>query len=105
MIRDFMRQEPWSDVSWADPAKHRVRLKLATPMCIIDDPGLVQRCRPCETQRTLIGGSAHQTRNSSDLRELLVIASDLAGACRTPPVFRRPKQRRRGYYAGPPKTC
>ena len=50
-----------------------------------------------------MGGSAHQTRNGSDLRELLVIASDLTGAFRLPPAFRRPKLRRRGYYAGPPK--
>jgi hypothetical protein len=40
-----------------------------------------------------------------DLSELLVIASDLTSAFRLPPDFRRPKLRRRGYYAGPPKTC
>jgi hypothetical protein len=85
------------------PLRGSVSLKPATPMCLTDTPGLVQPCRPSLTQRTLIGESAHQTRNGSDLRELPVIASDLAGACRLPPAFRRPKQRRRGYYAGPPK--
>jgi len=54
---------------------------------------------------TLIGGSAHQTRNGSDLRELLVIASDLADVCLLPPAFRRPKQRRMGCYADPPKKA
>jgi len=35
----------------------------------------------------------------------LVIAIDLAGACRLPPAFRRPKRRRREYYADPPKKA
>ena len=67
--------------------------------------GRLQPCRSFVTRRTLIGGPAHQTRNGSDLSELLVIASDLTGAFRLLPDFRRPKLRRRGYYAGPPKTC
>jgi hypothetical protein len=65
----------------------------------------LQPCRSFVTRRTLIGGPAYQTRNGSDLSELLVIASDLTGACDLPPAFRRPKLWRRGYYAGPPKTC
>jgi len=80
-------------------------LELATLMCLTEAPGLLQPCRPCVTQRTLIGGPAHQTRNGSDLRELLVIASDLTGACRLSPAFIRPKQRGRGYYADPPKKA
>jgi hypothetical protein len=67
--------------------------------------GRLQPCRSFVTWRTLIGGPAYQTRNGSDLSELLVIASDLTGAFRLPPAFRRPKLWRRGYYAGPPKTC
>ncbi len=67
--------------------------------------GFVQHCRSFVSRRTLIGGPAHQTRNGSDLCELLVIASNLAGAFRLPSAFRRLKRRRRGYYQGPPKTC
>jgi hypothetical protein len=67
--------------------------------------GRVQPRRSFVSRRTLIGGPAHQTRNGSDLCELLVIASNLASAFRLPSAFRRPKLRRRGYYAGPPKTC
>ena len=51
----------------------------------------VQPLWPFVAFRTLIGGSAHQTRNDSDLSELLVIASDLTGASCLPPAFRRPK--------------
>jgi hypothetical protein len=32
--------------------------------------GRLQPCRPFVTQRTLIGGPAHQTRNGSDLCEI-----------------------------------
>jgi hypothetical protein len=65
----------------------------------------VQHYRSFVSRRTLIGGPAHQTRNDSDLCELLVIASNLAGAFRLPSAFRGLKLRRREYYAGPPKTC
>ena len=44
----------------------------------------MQSSRTFVARRTLVGGSAHQTRNGSDLHELLVIASDLTGACRVP---------------------
>ena len=53
----------------------------------------------------LIGGSAHQTWNGSDLRELIAIATDLTGAFRLPPAFIQPKRRRKGYRAGPPKKA
>ena len=46
----------------------------------------MQPCRPFVTGRTLIGGPAHQTRNGSDLCEILVIAIDLTGAFRLPPA-------------------
>ena len=62
--------------------------------------GRLQPCRFFVTRRTLIGGPAHQTRNGSDLCELLVIASDLTGACRLPPAFRRLKRRIRGVLCG-----
>jgi len=62
--------------------------------------GRAQHCRPFVTWRTLIGGPAYQTRNGSDLCELLVIASNLIGAFRLPPAFRRPKRRRRGVLCG-----
>ena len=62
--------------------------------------GRVQPCRSFVSRRTLIGGPAHQTRNDSDLCELLVIASNLAGAFRLPSAFRRLKRRRRGVLCG-----
>ena len=61
--------------------------------------------RPCVTVRTLIGGSAHQTRSDFGLWEELVIAGDLTGDYGLPPAFRRPKRRRSGFYEGPPKNC
>ena len=67
--------------------------------------GRVQSCRSFVTQRTLIGGPAYQTRNGSDLCELLVIASDLAGAFRCHPLLGGQNGGEGGYYAGPPKTC
>ena len=73
-----------------------VSLNSATPMCLTKAPRLAQPCRPCVTSRTLIGGSTHQTRNDSYLRELLAIASDLTGACRLPPAFIRPKNGEEG---------
>ena len=42
--------------------------------------GCLQPCRSLATQRTFIGGPAHQTRNDSNLCEPLVIASYLTGA-------------------------
>jgi len=51
---------------------------------------------PFVAAQTLIGGSAYQNRNASDLRELLVKSSVLTGACRLPSAFRRPRCRRRG---------
>jgi hypothetical protein len=50
-------------------------------------PGQDQPSWPFVSSRTLIGRSAHQTRNASDLRESLVTANDLTGACRLPPAF------------------
>jgi hypothetical protein len=66
--------------------------------------GRLQPCRSFVTQRTLLGGPACQARNGSDLCELLVIASNLTGAYDLPPALRRPKQRKMGYSASPPKT-
>jgi hypothetical protein len=42
-------------------------------------PRGAQPCRPCVTVRTLVGGSAHQTRSDFGLWEELVIAVDLTG--------------------------
>ena len=52
-------------------------------------PRGAQPCRPCVTVRTLIGGSAHQTRIDFGLWEELVIAGDLTGEYGLPPAFRR----------------
>jgi hypothetical protein len=82
-----------------------VSLESATLMCLTEDPWACAKPTTLCKQRTLIGGSARQTRNASALRELLVIASDLTGACRSPPAFRRPKQRKRGYCADPHKKA
>jgi len=60
----------------------------------------VQPLWPFVAFRTLIGGSAHQTRTDSDLSELLVIASDLTGASCLPPAFRRPKTVVKGVLCG-----
>jgi hypothetical protein len=48
-------------------------------MCRIEAPGHDRPSSLVVGSRTLIGGSAHQTRNASDLSELLVIASDHTG--------------------------
>jgi len=42
-------------------------------------------CRPYITNRTLIGGSAHQTQDGSDLLESHLLASDLTDSL--PPAF------------------
>jgi len=62
--------------------------------------GHAEPSRPFVTPRTLIGGSDYQTRNSSGLCDLLVLAGDLTAARRLPSAFRRPKRWRRRYYAG-----
>jgi hypothetical protein len=57
------------------------------------------------TVRTLIGGSANQTRNCSDLADGLPAERDLVEGLRTPGAFRRPERSERRYYGGPPKNC
>jgi hypothetical protein len=61
--------------------------------------------RSCVTVRTLIGGSANQTRNCSDLADGLPAERDLVEGLRTPGAFRRPERSERRYYGGPPKNC
>ena len=58
--------------------------------------------RPSVTGRTVIGGSAHQTRKGSDLCKLHCSAGTLKDASRKRPLHRRQKWGLSTSYADPP---